>query len=106
MCTNLEWWYQQPEGFRQCVTEHEEYHIWQMQWDPKPSCGECTGEPCEPQFHPGQGTAEPFRRECQAWLRTYSCLMKRAPTHSWVEAVAARNVLDCLAYGGNFKGFM
>jgi hypothetical protein len=105
ICTDYQWWFQQSEGFRRCLTEHEEYHVWQMQWDPKPKRGECRGEPCTTLKHPrGADGWEGYQRECQAYLRMYGCLQKEAPQHSWV-----RKLWDaigvCLAEPG-FKGFM
>jgi len=104
ICTDMTWWSQQSDGVRQCFTEHEEYHVWQMQWDPKPKCGECTGEPCQTLDHPGgPGSWEGAQRECAAWLKMYGCLQKNAPQSRWFRVAWIRVGL-CLDHP-NFQGF-
>ena len=102
MCTDFSWWYKQSPGFRQCTVEHEEYHVWQMQWDPKPKCGECTGQPCTT-LKPPKGTGA--KRECAAYLNMYVCLQKNAPYHQWVPLIWEYIDRACLSYP-DFGGFM
>ena len=98
ICTDPSWWSQQPAGFRQCIVEHEEYHTEQMRDDPKPQCGQCTGDPCT-FLMPPPGTGK--RRECQAWLRTYNCWRDNGTQHPWVSK-AREYIIWCAGNGGFF----
>jgi RHS repeat-associated protein len=99
LCVDSTYWGQASERFQYCTQVHEEYHIWQMRDDPKPDCGECTGEPCTALKHP---EGQSLKRECRAWWISYLCYKGSGatdPRGRVMEDVALGLVQSCKARG-------
>jgi RHS repeat-associated protein len=95
LCVVQSTWPHTPEYARYCVQMHEKHHAWQRRNDPKPPCGQCSGDSCTLLAHPSTPPAEGFRRECAAWWISFLCF-KGSGERDYNGRLGVQEALDVL----------